>query len=88
MYGRIVRFTDVDADHLESLLGRVESGPPEGARASAVQIYHDPDQRTAVVVQHYESAEDMSAGEAVFAAMDASETPGTRSTVDRCELRT
>jgi hypothetical protein len=40
-----------------------------------------------VVLQHFESAEDMEAGAKVFSAMDSSETPGTRASVDMCEVR-
>lgn len=88
MYARIVRFTDVDPDHLASRLERMEDGgPPEGVPATGIQLMHDAEQRTAVVVQLFDTAEDMSAGEAVFAAMDPAETPGTRASVDRCEIK-
>jgi hypothetical protein len=83
MYARVVRFTDVDPESME---GRGENGPPEGVSASKVQFMHDPEQRTAVVVQFFETAEDMSASEAALSGMDPSETPGTRASVDRCEI--
>ena len=88
MYARVVRFTDVDPEQIESRLEeRIEGGPPEGARVAGIQLLHDREQRTAVVLQLFDTAEDMSAGEAVFAAMDPSETPGTRASVDRCEIK-
>lgn len=88
MYARVVRFTDVDPEQIEGRLEeRVEGGPPEGAPVTGIQMMHDREQRTAVVVQLFDTAEDMSAGEAVFAAMDPSETPGTRASVDRCEIK-
>lgn len=89
MYARVVRFTDVDADRIADLVARINSGdgPPEGVPASGVQVLHDADQGTAVVVQLYSSQEDMATGEAVFDQMDSSDTPGTRGTVDRCELK-
>jgi hypothetical protein len=40
-----------------------------------------------VVLQFFDSADDMRASEAAFDSMDASETPGTRASVDRCELK-
>ena len=46
----------------------------------------DADQGTAVVLQHFETAEDMAAAAAILGAMDASETPGTRVSVDTCEV--
>jgi hypothetical protein len=39
------------------------------------------------VLQYFPTAEDMEAGGRVFAAMDASETPGTRASVDMCEVK-
>jgi hypothetical protein len=47
----------------------------------------DESQGTAVVLQFFDSAEDMEVGGQAFAAMDPSETPGTRASVDMCELK-
>jgi hypothetical protein len=47
----------------------------------------DADQGTAVVLQLFDSAEDMRTGAEGFAAMDPGETPGTRASVDMCELK-
>ena len=47
----------------------------------------DESQGTAVVLQFFDSADDMEAGERAFGAMDPSDTPGTRASVDMCELR-
>ena len=53
MHARIVRFTDVDADHLAGRLEEAEAreGPPVDIPATKVQILHDANQRTAVVIQ-------------------------------------
>ncbi len=89
MYARVVRFTDVDPDHLAGRLEDVEAsdGPPVDIPAKGVQILHDPDQRTAVVIQLFETADDMSSAEAALEAMDPGETPGTRASIDRCEIK-
>ena len=89
MYARVVRFTDVDSDHLAERLADIESSgePPVDIPATSVQILHDPDQRTAVVIQHFETADDMAAAEGALDAMDPGETPGTRASIDRCEIR-
>ena len=65
MHARVVRFTDVDPDHMAGRLDEVEAseGPPVDIPAKGVQILHDPDQRTAVVIQLFETADDMSAAE-------------------------
>ncbi len=88
MYARVVRFTDVDPDNIESRMRRrSEEGAPAGVSATSVQFMHDADQGTAVVIQFFETAEDMSASEAALSDMDPSETPGTRASVDRCEIK-
>jgi hypothetical protein len=89
MHMRVVRFTDVDPDRVEQLLARIDesAGPPEGINATGLQIVVDNDQRTAVVIQAFDSADDMRKAEAAFDAMDASETPGTRVSIDRGELK-
>jgi hypothetical protein len=89
MYARVVRFTDVDPDHLAGRLDEVEAreGPPVDIPAKGVQILHDPDQRTAVVIQLFDTAADMSAAESALDAMDPADTPGTRTSIDRCEVK-
>ena len=47
----------------------------------------DADQRTAVVLQFFASAQDMRESEAAFDGMDAYETPGTRASIDRGEVK-
>jgi hypothetical protein len=89
MHVRIVRFTDIDRDRIAGVIEQVEQadGPPEGVPSSGIQMLVDDEQGTAVVLQFYDSAEDMAEGERVFGAMDPSETPGARASVDRCEVK-
>jgi hypothetical protein len=89
MFVRVVRFTDVATERLEALLARIEQegGPPPGVPIKTLQILVDESQGTAVVLQLFDSAEDMEKGAEVFAAMDPSETPGTRVSVDMCEVK-
>ena len=89
MYVRVVRFTDVNAERLEELLARIKDsgGPPERIPTTGLRILLDEDQGTAVVEQYFESAEDMKVGGQAFSAMDSAETPGTRTSVDMCELK-
>ncbi len=84
---RVVRFTDVTPERLEGVKERIgnSSGPPEGVKASKVEFFYDAEQQTMVVIQHFDSAEDMSDSEAAFGAMDPERTPGTRASVDRTE---
>jgi hypothetical protein len=89
MHIRVVRFTDVSADRMGQLLERVKNagGPPEGVNATGLKILFDEDQGTAVVLQEFPTAEDMEAGGRVMSAMDARDTPGTRVSVDACDLK-
>jgi len=86
---RVVRFTDVNAERLEGLLARIKEsdGPPPGVPSTGLTILFDEAQGTAVVLQYFATADDMDAGAKVMSAMDASETPGTRTSVDACELK-
>lgn len=89
MHVRVVRFTDVSSERLEQMLSRIEQsdGPPEGVPATGIQVLVDESQGTVVVLQFYDSAEDLETGARVFEAMDPGQTPGTRASVDACELR-
>jgi hypothetical protein len=89
MYARVVRFTDVDPDHLAGRLDELEArqGAPVDIPAKSVQILHDEDQRTAVVIQLFETADDMAAAEGPLDEMDPGDTPGTRASIDRCQIK-
>ena len=86
---RVVRFTDVDPAKVAALTTRLEEadGPPEGITSSGIQMLYDEQQGTAVVLQMFDSMDDLTSSEAVFEAMPAGDTPGTRASVDRCELK-
>ena len=89
MFVRVVRFTDVSPERMEALLSRVNEadGPPPGVNTTGLTMLYDADQQSAVVLQHFASAQDMTDGAAVFSAMDAGDTPGTRASIDMAEIR-
>jgi hypothetical protein len=89
MYVRVVRFTGVDSQRIKDLLARIDEsgGPPEGVPTTGLRVLVDESQGTAVVEQYFETAEDMEVGARAFSAMDPGETPGTRASVDMCELK-
>jgi len=89
VYVRVVRFTDVTAERMDQLAGRIEEagGPPPGVPAKGLQVLFDESQGTAVVLQLFDTEEDMREGARVFSAMDPSDTPGTRASVDTCEMK-
>ncbi len=88
MFVRVVRFTDVTAERVESLVARIdETGPPPGVPIEKLQLVFDEAQGTAVVLQYFNHEENLRAGAETFAAMDPSETPGSRVSVDTGELK-
>lgn len=89
MYVRVVRFTDVSAERMEGLRARIDEsdGPPPGVPSTGLKVLYDGEQGTAVVLQHFATAEDMDAGAEAFSAMDPADTPGTRASVDMCEVK-
>jgi hypothetical protein len=86
MYARVVRFTDVDPAKIEEIRGRAETGPPEGVDSTGFKLIHDTDQGTAVFIGFFESEDKMKEGAKVLEAMDSSDTPGTRGSVDSGEV--
>ena len=87
MFVRVVRFSDVTAERVESLVARIDD---EGRRRGVdeeLQMVFDEAQGTAVVIQFFDNEEDLRAGGEAFAAMDPSETPGSRVSVDAGELK-
>ncbi len=89
MYVRVVRFSDVSAERIEGLQARIDEadGPPPGVPSTGLKVLYDEGQGTAVVLQYFATAEDMDAGARAFSAMDPGETPGTRVSVDMCEIK-
>jgi hypothetical protein len=87
MYARVVRFTDVDTSQIDRIKSQVEDNdPPEGMPPTKLQILIDESQGTAAVMQFYESEADMQKADEVMNAMDSSDTPGTRASVDKGEV--
>ena len=88
VFVRVVRFTDVTAERVESLAAEIdESGPPPGVPIRKLQLVFDEAQGTAVVLQYFDDEENLKAGAEAFAAMDPSETPGSRASVDTGQLK-
>jgi hypothetical protein len=73
---------------MDQLQARIKEsgGPPPGVSATGLKVLFDQAQGTAVVLQEFATAEDMDAAAKVFEAMDSSQTPGTRASVDAGEL--
>jgi hypothetical protein len=85
---RVVRFTGASAERIEALRARIEGsgGSPEGVRTTGITLLFDEAQGTAIALQHFANAEDMHEADRILGAIDAGETPGTRASVDMCEV--
>lgn len=89
MYARVVRFTDVSPERIAEVSARIESGggPPEGVPAKGIKMLYDEASSTSVAVVFFETEEDMRKGGEALDQMDSSETPGTRASIDLCEVK-
>jgi hypothetical protein len=88
MYARAVRFTDVSADRIEAIKARVQEagGPPEGVDSTGMKLLFDSSQGTAIFVGFFDSEDKMRAAASVLENMEAADTPGTRASIDECEV--
>jgi hypothetical protein len=89
MYARVVRFTGVSPDRIAEIVARVEEsgGPPPGVDSTGLKLFVDEAQGTAIFAGFFETEEKMRAASAVFEQMDPAETPGTRASIDMCEVK-
>ena len=89
MHARVVRFTDVTPETVAKVVAQVEEsdGPPPGVDATGMKFFVDESQGTAIFIGFFENEEKLRAASEVFDQMDASDTPGTRASVDLCEVK-
>jgi hypothetical protein len=89
VYARVVRFTEVTAERISEIVAQVEEseGPPPGVDSTGFELFVDEAQGTAIFVGYFETEQKMRDASAVFEQMDPAETPGTRASVDLCEVK-
>lgn len=88
MHARVVRFTDVSSERIADIVSRVQDGgPPPGVDSTGLELFFDEAQGTAIFVGYFETEEKMRDAAQVFEQMDASETPGSRASIDLCEVK-
>lgn len=89
MHARVVRFTGVTPERIAEIVKRVEEsdGPPPGVESTGMKLLVDESQGTALFIGFFENEEKLRAASAEFDQMDSSETPGTRASVDLCEVK-
>jgi len=89
MFVRVVRFTGVTEEQMGNVVNRVQEagGPPPGVQSDGIKLMFDAAAGTAVVLQEYPTAQAMEEAAKIFDAMDTGDTPGTRVSVDACEVK-
>ena len=89
MHARVVRFTDVSPERIAQLVSRIEEndGPPPGVESTGMKLLFDEGQGTAVFVGFFEDEQKLRDANAIFEQMDAGDTPGSRASVDMCEVK-
>ena len=88
MYARVVRFDGVTRETIDKVLAEIEEsdGPPPGVDANRMQMLWSEGAGTSLFVAWFETREAMEAADRVFGAMDPGDTPGSRQSVDLCEV--
>ena len=89
MHARVVRFTDVSPERIAQLVSRIEEndGPPPGVESTGMKLLYDEGQGTAVFVGFFADEQKLRDANAIFEQMDAGDTPGSRASVDMCEVK-
>jgi hypothetical protein len=88
MHARVVRFTDVTAERIAEVIAEIDKeGPPSDVDSSGFELFFDESQGTAIFIGYFENEQKLREASAVFEEMDPSETPGSRASVDLCEVR-
>ncbi len=89
MYARVVRFTDATPEQIDAVVSRVEEsdGPPPGVDSVGMQLMVDERQGTAIFIGLFDDEQKLRDANAILDGMDATETPGTRASVDVCEVK-
>ena len=75
----------------ESLRSEHESrkrvSPPPGVDASGMKLLYDESQGTAIFIGFFDTEEKMREASVVFEQIDPGDTPGTRASIDLCEVK-
>ena len=84
---RVVEFEDVSQDRVDEMKQRMQGGePPEGLPAMEFVWLHDRESGKSLVIQFFDSQEDLQRAAEVLEAMPAEETPGRRASVTKYEV--
>ena len=86
-YARVVSFDGVDKSRMDELAQGIREGErPEGIPATEILLLHNTDDGKALAIVFFETEDDYRQGDATLNAMDAGDTPGRRTSVERYEV--
>jgi hypothetical protein len=81
---RVVAFDGVTAQRIEELRRDMsEDERPEGMPSTEALVLHDPESEKSLVVLIFETEDDYARAHEILDAMPASDTPGTRTSVQK-----
>ena len=84
---RVVTFNGVTNERAEEMKREMSQGEqPDDVPATEVIVLHDAEAETSVVILFFDSEEDYQRGNEALNAMPASDTPGRRSSVAKCNV--
>jgi hypothetical protein len=84
---RVVEFEGVSQDRVDEMKQRLQDGqPPEGLPPMELVWLHDANGQKSVVIQFFDSEDDLNRAAAVLEAMPADETPGQRTSVTKYDV--
>jgi hypothetical protein len=84
---RVVEFEGVSPERVDEMKQRMQGGePPEGMPSMELVWLHDAENEKSVVIQFFDSQEDLQRAAAVLEAMPADDTPGRRTSVTKYDV--
>jgi hypothetical protein len=84
---RVVAFDGVSAQRIEELRRDMSEGErPEGMPSTEALILHDPESEKSLAILIFETEDEYARAHAILDAMPASDTPGSRTSVEKYEV--
>jgi hypothetical protein len=84
---RVVEFDGVSQERVDEMKQRLQGGnPPEGLPPMELVWLHDGDSEKSLVIQFFDSEQDLERAAAVLEAMPADDTPGRRTSVTKYDV--
>ena len=81
---RVVSFQGVTDERIAQLRSEIEGGEqPEGLNATEMLLLYSPEDQSSLAILFFDNEDDYRSGDAVLNAMDTTDTPGARTSVQK-----